>query len=80
MSTHPIDPAARHQERRQMNGALLRVVGVTLLSIVFALIHCAAPVDQGQGLTLPTTIDVPAVAAVAAGALDRHPDSEVHPN
>jgi len=79
MSTHTIDQAARRNARRLMNTAVLRMACVAGLSIVFALIHCTAPIDDGQGLTLPSTIDIPAlaqashaVAAPAAAALD-HP-------
>ena len=79
MSTHTIDPAPRQDAQRPMNGALFRMVGVAVLSVVFALIHCTAPLDQGQGLTLPeTTIDVPAMAVAAPDASDHHPGIEAH--
>ena len=83
MSTHTIDQAARQDARRLMNGALLRMAATAALSVLFALIHCAEPVDQGQGLAAPALDATPPAAAQAATAtpadsLDHRVGADTH--
>lgn len=47
MSTHTTHEADRQDDRRLMKSALLRMVSVAVMSILFALIHCVAPLDGG---------------------------------
>jgi hypothetical protein len=68
MSTHSIDKMAGQGSRRLMNGALLRVAATAALSVLFALIDCAVPSDQGQSLALPTVIGTSSALAQAAAA------------
>jgi hypothetical protein len=73
MSTHTIDEAARQQDaRRLMNSALLRMAATAALSVVFALIHCAAPSDHGQGLAASAINDTSAALTQAAAATPAH--------
>jgi hypothetical protein len=67
MSTHTIDESARQDARRLMNSALLRMAGVAVSSIVFALIHCAAPVDDGVPIVLPAPPAPPVAHAATPG-------------
>ena len=66
MSTHTIDQATRPDARHLMNVALLRMAATAALSVLFALIHCAAPADLGQGLVAPAVNDTPSSEAHAA--------------
>ena len=68
MSTHTIDESARQGARRLMNSALLRMAATAALSVVFALIHCAAPSDQGQGLAASAVNDTSSAVTQAAAA------------
>jgi len=47
MSTHTTHEANHQDDRRLMNSALLRMASVAVMSILFALIQCVAPVDGG---------------------------------
>jgi len=77
MSTHTIGNAARQDARRLMNSALLRMAATVALSVLFALVNCIAPADQGQGLASPAgNGPLPAVAQAAVAA---HVDSLDHP-
>ena len=83
MSTHTFDQAARQDARRLMNGALLRMATTAALSVLFALIHCAEPVDQGQGLAAPALDATPSAQAQAATAtpadsLDHRVGADAH--
>jgi hypothetical protein len=68
MSTHTIDEAARQDARRLMNSAVLRMGATLALSVLFALIHLAAPSDRGQGLASPAVDETP-----PAGRFTRSP-------
>lgn len=78
MNTRTIDDATRANTSRPLNSALLRVASTAALSVLFALIHCVAPADHGQGLAAPAVAQVSATASadsvdhpVGAGAHTR---------
>lgn len=83
MSTHTIDVAARQEARRLMNSAVLRMAATAALSVVFALIHCAAPSDDGRGLAASAVNDTPtamtqAAAAAPAESFDHRVGADAH--
>jgi hypothetical protein len=47
MSTRTIDKATRQNTSHLMTRAILRVASIAALSVLFALINCVAPGDQG---------------------------------
>ena len=60
MSTHTVGETAGQGSRRLMNSALLRVAASRRSSrVLFALIDCAVPSDQGQSFALPTVLAHP---------------------
>ena len=65
MSTRTIDHAAQQDTNRLISRALLRVVSIAALSVLFALVYCVAPADQGQGLAAPTLDARPSAVAQA---------------
>ena len=68
MSTHTVGETAGQGARRLLNSALLRVAATAAMSVLFALIDCAVPSDQGQGFAMPTVLGTSsAVAQAAAG-------------
>ena len=67
MGTHTIDESARQDARRLMNSALWRMAGVAVSSIVFALIHWAAPLDDGVPVVLPAPPATPVAHAATPG-------------
>ena len=69
MNTHTIDSAATQDARRLMNRALLRAGATAALSVLFALIHCAMPVDGGPGLASPAAADTFTTVTQAAAAM-----------
>ena len=81
MSTHTIDEAARQDARHLMNRAMLRMAATVALSVLFALIHFAAPSDHGQGLASSAASDTPSAATqqAAAGSLDHRVGTDAHP-
>ena len=79
MSTYTIDDAAQQRAGGLMNGALLRVASVAAMSIVFALIHCAAPLDDGLSIARPASdMTAQAHAAAPVHSLDHGIGAEAH--
>jgi len=82
MSTHTIDQAALRGPRRLLNRATLRVAGVAVLSVVFALIHCIAPIEESPWLTPLAATDARAVAhaptTAPADSLDHRIGDQAH--
>ena len=77
MSTHAFDEAARRDARRLMKSALLRMAATAALSVLFALIHLAAPTDHGQGLASQAVNDRPAAVTRQAAAPEESLDHRV---
>ena len=70
MSIHPLDDSTRRDARRPMDSALLRVLGVAVLSVLFALIDCVGQAGSQSPFSAPLASDATRAQASAAAPAD----------